>query len=188
MSTGKAEAGRRPRKRATLLQMSIVGLILLVVAGSFGANVLGWTRSRGGVPQELGGLKLVNAVEGNEALAEINRLHGGDFSLKSGFVARYAQGPEKVTVWGGAASTSAEAADLIQRMVNSIAGGGSGFSPPVKLSIPDGYHNHDVYQTSGPGGDRQFFYVSKLNPDRVVWLAIESGDDGTILGAAVKTF
>jgi hypothetical protein len=174
------------KKKSIPFQLLIVVMLLAVVGGSFGLNVLGLGKQHS-APKQLGNLKLVSSVEGEQALTEVNSLHAADIGLTSAFVARYALGQEQVTVWVGTAESSAGALSLMDRMLAGIAKGGTGFSNPVKLIIPDGYHNHEVYQVQGPGGN-QFLYISKQAKEKVVWVTVETDDDTSILGQAIKAF
>ncbi len=181
MSKGKNRRG------LVLLQLFIVVGFLAAVWFSFGQNVLAPQRQMG-MPEQLGDLQLVGSVEGSEALAQIRKLHGTDVELASAYIAEYAHsspyhGKVKVTVWVGRAESRDAAAGLTRRMMEGLEKGGSGFSNLQRLTIAD----HEVFQVDGAGGEH-FFYTSREQRERVVWLTIEAADALPILEQVVKAF
>jgi hypothetical protein len=153
-----------------------------VVWFSFGQNVLA-PQKQLGVPEQLGTLELIGSIEGSEALAQIDRFHGTDIKLMDAYIAEYAHGNERVTVWVGITESRDAATELTRRMLQGIEKGGSGFSNLQRLSIAD----HEVFRADGPGGEH-FFYISKEQRELVVWLTIEAADALPILEQALKNF
>ncbi len=93
-----------------------------------------------------------------------------------------------VMVWVGEAVSTAKAAELVNMMVESIgASSDSGFSNVRKIVIPQGYHNHEVYQVDGQGG-KHYFYISKRSQDKVIWLTVAAADADSYLRTAINTF
>ena len=129
---------------------------------SFGQNVLS-PQKQLGVPEQLGTLELIGSIEGSEALSQIGRLHGTDIKLVDAYIAEYAHGNERVTVWVGRAENNNAGVELIKSMLQGIERGGSGFSNLQRLSIAD----HEVFRVDGPGGEH-FFYISKEQREMVV--------------------
>ncbi len=149
---------------------------------SFGQNVLA-PQKQPGVPERLGTLELIGTIEGAEALAQVNRLHGTDIELVSAYIAEYAHGDERVTVWAGRTESSNAGTEFTKRMLQAIEKGGSGFSNLQRMIIAD----QEVFQVDGPGGEH-FFYNSKEPKGQIVWLTIEAADPLSILEQAIKTF
>ncbi len=174
----------RPKKRRSLvlLQLFIVAVLLAAVWFSFGQNVLA-PREQLGVPEQLGDLQLVGSVEGSEALAQIRRLHGTDIKLVSAYIAEYVHGTERSTVWVSITESRDAAVELTRRMIEGIEKGGSSFNNLQRLTIAD----HEVFRVDGPGGEH-FFYNSREQRERVVWLIVEAADALPILEQVVKTF
>lgn len=135
------------------------------------------------MPERLGALELTGTIEGAEALAQVNRLHGTDIELVSAYIAEYAHDDERVTAWVGKTESSSAGAELINKMIQAIEKGGSGFSNLQRLTIAD----QEVFQVVGPGGEH-FFYNSKEPKGQIVWLTIEAADVLPILEQAIKTF
>lgn len=150
---------------------------------SFGQNVLSPQKQLGMVPEQLGTLELIGSIEGSEALSRIGKLHGTDIKLVDAYIAEYAHGNERVTVWVGITESSDAATGLTRRMLQGIERGGSGFSNLQRLSIAD----HEVFRVDGPGGEH-FFYISKEQRELVVWLTIEAADTLPILEQALNNF
>lgn len=176
----------KKRRGLILLQLFIVTALLAAVWFSFGQNVLA-PQKQEGVPRQWGDLQLVDSVEGSQAIAQINKLHGTGIELVSAYIAEYAHSSPyhnvRVTVWVGSAESGDAAAELIGKMIEGIERGGSGFSNLERLSIAD----HEVFRVDGPGGEH-FFYLSGERGETVVWLSIEAADTLPILEQAVKTF
>ncbi len=156
---------------------------------SFGQNVLA-PQTQLNVPQRLGTLELIGTIEGSEALAQVNRLHGTDIELVSTYIAEYDHaaspyhsGDERLTVWVGRTESRDAAAELTRRMVDAIEKGGSGFSNLQQLTIAD----QEVFRVEGPGGEH-FFYNSREQRERVIWLTVEAADALPILEQVVKNF
>ena len=174
------------RGKPTLWQIVIVTVLLALIWFSFGQNVLS-LQKQGSMPQRLEALKLVEQSEGTEAVAAVSSLHGTDINLETAYIATYARDNERVIVWVGKTASRTAATELMGSMIESISPGTSGFSNLKRLSITQGYHNHEVYQVEGPGGSH-FFYISKLSQDKVVWLTIQSENEGPLLKTSINTF
>lgn len=142
------------------------------------------------MPERLGDLLLVGTLEGSDAMARVNRLHGTDIGLVSAYIAEYARalnsnrnGDEWLTVWVGGTESPDAAVDLMRRMTEGIERGGSGFSNLQRLTIS----GHEVFRVAGPGGEH-FFYISWEQRERVVWLTLGADDALPILEQAVRNF
>ena len=149
---------------------------------SFGQNVLA-PQKQPDVPEQLGNLKLVGSVEGSEALAQITELHGTNIEMVSAYIAEYVHGNERVSVWVGRTKSGSAGAALTERMLQAIEKGNSGFGNLQRLTIGD----QEVFQVDGPGGEH-FFYNSKEQQGKVVWLIVEATDALPILKEALKSF
>ena len=182
MNTRKEKRRRIP----AIFQLFIVIAFLALMWFSFGQNVLKGLESTG-MPEQLGALDLVSSVEGAEALAQISELHASDISLEETYIGRYADDTTQVTVWVGRAQNSDSAAVLMSAMLEGIVNGNPVFSNLKRLTVTQGYHNHEVFQVEGPGG-KHFFYQSRETEERVVWLSIEDSDTMPLLEQALKTF
>ncbi|MCL5074659.1 MAG: hypothetical protein M1136_03270 [Chloroflexi bacterium] len=173
-------SSRRKKQRGLVLsQLFIVAGFLALVWFSFGQNVLA-PREQVRVPGRFGPLELVSKVEGSETLAQVRRLHGTDVNLVTAYIAEYAHGGERVTVWVGGAESESVAAELTRRMIEGIERGGAGFGNLQRLTIA----GHGIFQVEGPGG-KHFFYNSK---EKVVWLTVEAADAMVVVERALKTF
>ncbi len=182
ISTSSVAPSPKKRRRLVLLQLFIVAVLLAVVWFSFGQNVLN-PRKQLGVPERLGDMQLVGSVEGSEALAQIGKLHGTDIELVNAYTAVYVHSNKRVIIWVGRAESRDAAAGLTKRMIESIEKGGSGFNNLQRLTIA----GHEVFRVDGPGGEH-FFYTSREQRERVVWLNVEATDALPILEQVVKNF
>lgn len=175
-------AKKKKRRGSLLVQLAIIAGLLGVVWFSFGQNVLAPSEQLG-VPERLGALELIGSIDGPEALAQITELHGIDIELVSAYIADYAYGNERATVWVSVTESSAAGAELTRRMFLAIEDGGSPFSNPRRLSIAV----REVFQVDGPGGEH-FFYNPVESGEDVVWLSVEAVDALAIMEEALRIF
>lgn len=182
VSRDESRGGKRRRR---LFPVAVAVTVLGLVGYAFGRYVLVPPTSSSGAPQYVGSLKLARLIEGEEALSQINRLHGTSIGLKKAFIAEYqpAYGGEHLMVWAGEASSEAAAEELIRLMVEGIKRGGAGFANPREVQMA----GHTHWQADGDGGGF-FFYRSREPGDRVVWLTIQGGGSAALLESAVKLF
>lgn len=114
------------------------------------------------LPVRLAGLPLVEQLSGRPALTEIQRLHGQNFPLVDGAVARYGDGV--ATVWVSSAWTSFLAARQVEAMTERIAERNSPFSPQGQSEV----EGITIYTLTGMGQVHYYFQLDQ----QVVWLAI----------------
>ncbi|MBI2832461.1 MAG: hypothetical protein HYX79_09410 [Chloroflexi bacterium] len=175
---------RKPRRRRRLM----LSIQLLLVAGF----VLGlWFSFKGEVldqrpaPARLGDLKLVHEVKGDEALSEVNKLHGTEIKLVSAAIEHYANDNEssRAIVYVGTAGNTGAAQQLTAMMTDAIKKGRTPFSNVRRAALPE----HEVFQVDGPGG-MHFYYSSMQVPGSVVWITVEAKNALSILEEAMDTF
>ncbi len=182
ISTSSVVPRTKKRRGLVLFQLLIGAGLLAAVWFSFGQNVLA-PREQLDVPERLGTLELIGTIEGSEAMTRISRLHGTDIKLASAYIVEYVHDTERGTVWVGKAESRDAATELTKRMIEGIEKGGSSFSNLHQLTIA----GHEVFRVDGPGGEH-FFYNSREQRERVVWLTIEAADALPILEQALKNF
>lgn len=181
ISNSRGTNEKKKRQGRLLFQILIVAGFLVVLWFSFDQNVLKPQNSA--VPERWQMLELVSTVEGDEAMSGVNRLHGTEINLVSAYIANYAGGTERVTAWVGSVGNAQTAAEILRMMVEGIAKGGAGFSNLRQMTIAD----HDVFRVDGPGGEH-IFYISREQPDRIVWLTVNAADVLPILETGIKIF
>ena len=162
----RARKGGRKRRNVAWWQMVVIAIIIAAFVSSVGLNVI----KPGGqpnLPERLGTLELVGAVEGEEAMSRIEDLHGIGFELTSAYIAEYVHGSERGSVWVGRTGSSATAEALTQRMRAAIEEGSSTFSDVRQIQVAGTL----VYRVDGPGGDH-FFYHSERHGKQVIWLTV----------------
>ena len=121
------------------------------------------------LPPVLGELPLQDFSSGEEALAEINRLHGEELSIIDGYVGSYSDGARSVTLW---IAGSDDPDGLLRQMLGAIEGGDTPFSAPRKV---EGL-GREVYRSEGMG---QAHYIW-VEGDLLIWMALEgfAADEG----------
>lgn len=181
ISNSRGTNEKKKRQGRLLFQILIIAGFLAVLWFSFDQNVLKPQNSA--VPERWQMLELVSTVEGDEAMSGVNRLHGTEITLVSAYIANYAGGTERATAWVGSVGNAQTAAEILRMMVEGIAKGGAGFSNLRQMTIAD----HDVFRVDGPGGEH-IFYISREQPDRIVWLTVNAADVLPILETGIKIF
>jgi hypothetical protein len=171
-----------------LLVQVVFGLALVAaVAVAFSANVLGpgdLSAEEGTyLPKKLVNLGLVSVVQGDEAMNQVDRMHGLGIAMRDAYIAEYSLGSEKATVWVGIARDAAAATELLDRMVVTIADGNPVFSNLRKRD----FSGQEVFQVDGPGG-HHYFYASNMSSALVVWLTIDADDSASIMAQAIEFF
>jgi len=116
------------------------------------------------VPMMLADQPLTSYVEGQDAMADVARLHGSTFEMTDAEIAAYGDGV--VTIWRSGTADPETAVDQVERMREGIAGGGSPFEAPHPLRARPG-----VYATSGMG-QKHFFFTSGAS---VWWVSVMPG-------------
>lgn len=133
----------------------------MAMAGANGA-MPAMSGSHDPLPAIFAGAPLTNEVTGEQAIQQIASLHGRDMPIVSAEIGQYANG--RLTVWMSIESDPAGAADMVARMGERIAGGGSPFAPPKPFAAAPG-----VWTTHGMGQTHFFF----ARGDVVWWLAAD---------------
>ena len=113
-------------------------------------------------PASLAGLALTQAVTGQAALAEIERLHSRRFPLTDGAIAYY-EG-ELATVWISSTWLPFLAARQVAVMTERIAEDRSPFTLVDTIEVED----TPVYILTGMGQRHYYFQLDR----RVIWLAV----------------
>ncbi|MFZ5920535.1 MAG: hypothetical protein ACOYY3_05730 [Chloroflexota bacterium] len=117
----------------------------------------------GDAPQSLAGLPLSDLLAGEEAVAEIQGMHMGDFQISQAVVSRYGSG--NILLWVADAGSPEASTSLLDQMAAVIGQGGTPFNPTGIYE----FSSRKVYGMEG-GGQLHFFFQSG---QRVVWMSAE---------------
>jgi len=145
--------------------------LALLLAGYAGAI-------RADPPDRLGDLRLVHALQGADALREINRLHGKELAARSGYVAHYEKRGAVAMLYLAQAASADEAERQLKRMGERIRRGGSPFYH-LKTSKQGAI---TLYSVLGQGQIHYFY----RRDSGVVWLAADATVAETALAALVE--
>jgi len=142
-----------------------------------------WLAGYGGAvraepPKGLGDLKLLHALQGKEALREINRLHGKEVGGEDGYVAHYEKEGAVAMLYLAQASSTAQAARQLKQMSDRIRRGDSPFYH-LKTSKRG---EITLYSALGQGQIHYFFQ----RDSRVLWLAVDAPVAKRTLGALLE--
>mgnify|MGYP001569465969 CR=1 FL=1 len=176
---------RRVRRKGNtgkwiMLIFSIIFVMVIVVSWIATNQDRAKSHSSDHIPQNLGQLELVGQITGENARAEIGKLHGKGIEMVDGYIAEYSHNQSRVTVWVAEASSEIGASGLLKQMVDRIGAGNQAFRNLRAISVG----GREVYTADGKGGDH-YFYSSD---NKVIWLAIQGAEPIGIVKAALKTF
>ena len=117
------------------------------------------------LPGQIAGLPLTNLTTGQQAIQEINQLHGKAFDLTSGTVGSYGQ-DHQVIMWVAAAADIPTAVEILVAMRDRIAEGNSPFTLTGELQNG----NRTIYTLDGL--DQVHFYFQ--SGKQIVWVAADA--------------
>ncbi len=160
------------KKSLTLIILTLVGAVYFfsVAAGSGSQHFT--------FPARMAGLELRHSSQGEEAIAEISRLHGKEIEMKNGYVARYESDRTKATLYISEFESENQARQQIELMKKKIEKGSKGFAHFRELEVEE----RTLYLVLG-FGQIHYFY---LDPNRVIWLAADPSVAELVLKAALK--
>jgi len=115
------------------------------------------------LPQSLGGLPLQEFSSGEEAIAEINKLHGKELPITDGYVGSYSDGTKSLTLWV-AQSESDGPEELLQQMLEALRKGRTPFSAPRRVEGLE----REVYSTEGLDQTHYIWTEGNL----LIWMAL----------------
>ena len=172
--TGPAQARQpNPANRAILaiFALALAGAVLVGLSFAIGEQ----PQASADIPSQIGGLKLVRTLTGEEALANLRQMHGLDFGLTGGYVAFYERAG---TVWVGDTESEQQAQALISRMTQRIGAGSKEFTnlQPGEVS------GQKLYWVEGQGQRHVFYARGK----KTVWVAAARGVEEAFIQDAVR--
>lgn len=165
---------RRQRGLVFWLQISFAAVLLAAVGGGLWA-ITADQESAAAVPGEVAGYRLAEAMVGQEALVEIDRLHGTDIEIVDGWVGHY---EKKGGIWVARAASEEEARQLLDDMTRHIEDGNEFFADLRQQE----FQGLPVYTVKG-GGQLHYYYQSGST---VVWVATPPGAEMSFLAEAIK--
>jgi len=134
------------------------------------------------VPPSLAGLPLTHALQGDEAVQQIGRLHGKKIPSRDGFVAHYERDGTTAMLYVSRAYLSPLAMWQLSRMVDGIHGKGS--NAEGKFTHLGKREQDDVALHSALGlGQVHYFYRSGPT---LVWLAADAEVASPALGDTLR--
>ena len=117
------------------------------------------------LPQQTVEMALVSQYSGDAAMRDILALHHNDFPLEDGLIAHYQGDTARGTVWVSVSPDEAEAALLMQLMIQELPA-----SPVFKEEDVFQLGDHTIYYVTGMGQDHYYW----LDDIYVYWLAVTS--------------
>lgn len=163
------------RRRSLVIQL---GLVVALIVGIWVSWQAGQHPSSAAVPQHLGALHLVSSITGDEAKAQISKLHGVQIDLHEAYIAEYTGAGVQVTAWVSEAGSGADAAWLLRRMLDGIRDGNPMFSNLQQQAV-DG---SEVYSVDSSDGKKHYFYRDDM---KLVWLQVTAAEPLPVVRTAL---
>lgn len=175
--TARGSASQRRRGGSPvvrLVQLAFVVGLAAVVA--FGLYSVTRQQTKAGAPSAIAGVRLLETVTGEAAVAEMSSLHKSDIRIRGGWVGHYERG---AIIFVGEAASEADAAQLVDAMTARITAGSSMFAHLGQQDV-GGQTVHIV-----KSGDQMHYYYGRGTS--VVWIAAPVGmDPGGFVGEALQ--
>ena len=156
----------RSRTRFLAYGLIFIGLLILTVGIGY---YLSLSAPQGPgptqLPVQIAGLPLTNLTTGQQAIEEINQLHGKAFELTSGAVGSYGQ-DNQVIMWVAAATDIPTAVEILVAMRDRIDEGNSPFTPTGELQSG----KRTIFILDGLGQVHFYFQSGK----QIVWVAADA--------------
>ncbi len=162
---GQHKRRARTGRRIASLALAGLGGILILTAAAF-LLYTAEIRNPDAVelPSDLAGYPLRAALYGEQAVADVSRLHGKQFPLSSGAVGMYGEFGE-INLWATGSIIETFASRMIDDMDQTIAESYSPFLPIGEINRA----GRRIYELDGMGQRHFYFQAGNL----VVWIAAD---------------
>ncbi|GAB7021692.1 hypothetical protein [Salidesulfovibrio brasiliensis] len=121
-------------------------------------------------PETLLGQPMTEYVHGEDALAEVNKLHGKAIRAEDGAVARYGSGDEVSEIWISRAADGREARRQAGKMVHMMY---ENPKSPFQYRKRFDFEGVPVYPFVGMGKSHLVFFTGDL----IYWVTVPAGDE-----------
>jgi len=179
VSANRARPKTPPRRRRSPVVIWLQVLIALTVLAAVSYGLWQTTAEQAdeafAVPGQIGGYQLADVYRGQEAMAELKRLHGKDIGLSGGWIGYY---QDKAVAWVGAVQNEGQAFQLLDAMNRRIGAGNGPFTNLQQLQ----FDGQTVFTVVGQGQRHYYYQRGKL----VIWLAAPGGGEERFLKDALK--
>lgn len=164
------------------MERGLVGWLQRALGMSALALALGGCGELPVIPRSLGGLPLAHALQGEEALKEVKRLHGKGILAAGGFVAHYERDGAVAMLYVSSAYAGPIARWQMAKMVRGIEKAQAGAKGPFFHLKERAEGGLTVYSVLGLG-QVHYFYRSGA---AVVWLAADPAVVRTALADTLR--
>ena len=158
----------------------LVGILIVGLALSPADNDGESSESDGYIIKEnIAGFQLTEKITGEEALAQINHLHGQSIDIEAGYILHYETESEIAIVWISKSKVKEDAERLFHEM-NDIMGGSQMYSNHTEIEV----NGEKIQYVFGMNMDNYYYFVE----DRVIWIALTTDQGEQFLEEAIDTF
>ena len=126
------------------------------------------------------GMRQDYVIGGEQALKEINQLHGKSVGVHEGYKAKYSKDGESVTFWVAVVANESEARKLTADMTGKIGNANQVFSQPKEMKIGD----FTAFETRGIGLENYYYYKGSA----VYWVGINSPRQAQLIPKILTDF
>lgn len=116
-------------------------------------------------PKNIAGLSLTTYSEGQNAIKDINKLHGKEIQIKDGYVLTYKGNDKKATIWVSDSGSRGEADLLLSQMAQRLKNDSKLFAHYLETEIK----KSKIYSVVGMG-QKHFFFQKGI---RLFWIAAD---------------
>ncbi|SJZ93203.1 hypothetical protein [Selenihalanaerobacter shriftii] len=127
-----------------------------------------------GFPKNIGGLKLVKFLSGQNAIKSIEDLHGTTIDVTNGYVATYGEGDHMVEIWVSEAKSVEAATKQIEVMTEKITNNSDVFMQPSAFQIS----GIKFFQTKGMGMNNYYYQKGK----KAYWISVKGVKEAEVMG------
>ncbi|OIJ12949.1 hypothetical protein BKP35_10315 [Anaerobacillus arseniciselenatis] len=159
----------------------LVGILIVGLALSPASSTNDDLIESGGyiIKENIAGFQLTEKITGEEALAQINHLHGQSIDIDAGYILHYETDNEMAIIWISKSTVQEDAERLFHEM-NDIMGGSQMYSNHTEVDV----NGEKIQYVFGMNMDNYYYFVE----DRVIWIALTAGGGEQFLEEAIDTF
>lgn len=169
---------RITRKGRSILWFQVAfGLALLIfMAVVFRSQTS--SSSQRSLPHDIAGLSLTASMAGEEAMSEVNQLHGLNIPIQEAWIGHY--GGQRATIWVSLSPSETDARSLFGAMAGKIGRGNEYFKNLQQLTV-DG---QKLYTVTAQDGQKHYFYQMDT---KVIWIAAPVGQEMPFVQEAIRS-
>lgn len=166
---------------ALLVGISVIGMVL-ALWGSYDGDTKDKATNLESesyiIKDQLGEFKLTEKITGEDALEQINHLHGQNIDIDGAYILHY-EGKDGFAIVWISKSTVKEDAERMFHEMNDLMGGSQMYQGHTEIDV----NGKKIQYVYGMNMDNYYYFIE----NRVIWIAI-TGDKDEFLKEAIRSF